>query len=255
MIQTLILDPDLRYCLFLGSHRVNAEELGVTKMLDRVSQAGVRLVSLTLSCIEKESVNSFISELLCIPPCLCQPLSAIVHSKTGGLILFCVDFLKSLHEDGMIRFNLNNGEWQYNVNDIRQKRIPTDVVQHLSERMTILSRKTQSLLKIAACLGFEFDAELLQLATKGTKGEITQLIPCAIEGGYLLEIPNKRRLKWAHDQIHLAAYELVRLFRVYICNIFPRLNHSYSFILIDPAKQETIITFTDWNANLYECLF
>ena len=212
MIQTLITDPDLRYCLFLGSHRVNAEELGVTKMLDRVSQAGVRLVSLKLSCIEKESVNSFISELLCIPPCLCQPLSAIVHSKTGGLILFCIDFLKSLHEEGMIRFNLNTGEWQYNVDDIRHRKIPSDVVQHLSERMTRLPRKTQSLLKIACLLGFEFDTELLQLATKGNKMAIVDLIPNAIEGGFLLEIPNKRRLKWAHGLIHLAAYKLVRLF-------------------------------------------
>mmetsp|Transcript_1921 Transcript_1921/g.4149 ORF Transcript_1921/g.4149 Transcript_1921/m.4149 type:complete len:1254 (-) Transcript_1921:1038-4799(-) len=212
MIQAVVIDPDIRYCLFLGSYRVNAEELGVTKMLDSIqSHHGVRLVRLKLSCIEKESVNSFISELLCIPPCLCKPLSTVVHSKTGGLILFAVGFLKSLHEEGMIRFNLNTGKWQYNVNDIRQRIIPTDVVQHLSERMTRLPNNIQSLLKIAACLGFEFDTALLQMAIKGNKVTMAELIPYAIESGFLQEIPNKRRLIWAHDEIHLAAYNLIPL--------------------------------------------
>lgn len=213
MIQTLVMDPDIRYCLFLGSYRNNADadELGVAKTLDSIQRAGVRLSSLKLSSIEKESVNSLISEILCIPPFLSQPLSTVVCNKTGGLILFAVDFLKSLHEEGMIRFNLTSQKWQYNVNDIRQRKVPTDVVQHLSERIMRLPINIQSLLKIAACLGFEFDAELLGMAIKGNM----ELLPYAIDSGFLQEIPScyaHPTIAWAHDQIHLG--EIVKKMRL-----------------------------------------
>mmetsp|Transcript_11511 Transcript_11511/g.21773 ORF Transcript_11511/g.21773 Transcript_11511/m.21773 type:complete len:804 (-) Transcript_11511:11-2422(-) len=202
----IVMDPDIRYCLFLGTYR--PVESGVTKMLGSIQSYGVRVVSLKVSCIEKESVNSLISENLCIPPSLCQSLSTTVHSKTGGFILFAANFFQSLYEEGMIRFNLNAGNWEYNVNDIKQRKLPADVVQHLSERMARLPKNIQSLLKTAACLGFEFDANLLQ---KATKVSMLELVPYAIESGFLQEIPSSNKLVWAHDQIHLAAYELIPL--------------------------------------------
>ena len=197
----IVMDADIRYCLFLGTYR--PVESSVTKMLDSIQSHGVRVVSLKVSCIEKESVNSLISENLCIPPSLCQSLSTTVHSKTGGFVLFAANFFKSLHEEGMIRFNLNARNWEYNINDIKQRKLPADVVQHLSERMKRLPKKIQSLLKTAACLGFEFDANLLQMAIKVP---ITDLIVCAIGSGFLQEVPSSNKLVWAHDQIHLAAY-------------------------------------------------
>lgn len=144
-----------------------------------------------------------------MPPSLCQPLSTIIHNKTGGLILFATDLLRSLYEEGWISFNMNTHTWDYNVNDIRQRKIPADVVQHLSKRMTRLPNNIQSLLKISACLGFEFDEDLLQMALKGNKAAMIDLLPYAIESGFLQRIPSTRRIVWAHDQIHLAAYNLV----------------------------------------------
>mmetsp|Transcript_31770 Transcript_31770/g.58218 ORF Transcript_31770/g.58218 Transcript_31770/m.58218 type:complete len:286 (-) Transcript_31770:530-1387(-) len=202
----IVMDPDIRYCLFLGTYR--PVQSGVTKMLDSIKSHGVRVVSLKVSCIEKEVVNSLISENLCIPPSLCQSLSTTVHSKTGGFILFAANFFQSLHEEGMIMFNLNTRNWEYNINDIKQRKLPADVVQHLSERMARLPKNIQSLLKTAACLGFEFDANLLQMAINVP---MLKLVPYAIESGFLQEIQASNKFVWAHDQIHLAAYELIPL--------------------------------------------
>ena len=84
---------------------------------------------------------------------LCESLSELVHRKTGGFILFCTNFLKSLHEEGMLRFSMSSRKWEYSLNDIRQRKIEADVVKHLSERMARLPNNVQSLLKISACLG------------------------------------------------------------------------------------------------------
>ena len=153
LIQTMVTSPDIRYCIFLASYRINAQESNVTRTLDNMQSTGVRLVSLKVSSIEKESVNSLISETLCIPPSSCQSLSALVHSKTGGSILFCTNFLKSLHEEGMIRFSMSSRGWEYSLNEIRQRKLHVDVAKHLSERMARLPNNVQSLLKISACLG------------------------------------------------------------------------------------------------------
>ena len=149
----MVTNPDIRYCIFLASYRINAQESNVTRTLDNMQSTGGRLVSLKVSSIEKESVNLLISEILCIPPSLCESLSEQVHRKTGGFILFCTNFLKSLHEEGMLRFSMSSRKWEYSLNDIRQRKIEADVVKHLSERMARLPNNVQSLLKISACLG------------------------------------------------------------------------------------------------------
>ena len=42
---------------------------------------------------------------------LSQPLSSIVHNKTGGIALFVTRFLKSLNEEGLLWFNLSSRRW------------------------------------------------------------------------------------------------------------------------------------------------
>ena len=100
--------------------------------------------------IEKESVNKLLSEALCIPPSLCWPLSDVVHSKTGGVILFILRFLASLNDDGDLWFNMSARRWMYNLEEIRLKEIHGDVVSHMTEVIAFASYSPHFVLKNAA---------------------------------------------------------------------------------------------------------
>ena len=93
--------------------------------------------------IESKNVNELLAKVLCLPPSLARPLSAIVHNKTGGIILFILRFLASLNDEGDLWFSMSHRRWMYNLEQIRQKEIQQDVVSHMTEQMKNLSRAMQ----------------------------------------------------------------------------------------------------------------
>ena len=74
-------------------------------------------------------------------------------SKTGGIILFVVQFLKSLNEEGVLYFSLSSQKWEFDINRIQSKNISQDVVHFMEQKMKKLSTETQMGLKVAAFLG------------------------------------------------------------------------------------------------------
>ena len=124
-------------------------------MIERVkSQEDVGVFKVNLAPLEKETVNMLISESMCLPPSLSQPLSAILHGKCAGSPLF----LRSFLSDGMIRFNLTTRRWDYDIKKIVMKEIPGELVQYMASRMSQLPQSFRLVLKLASCLGHSFDA-------------------------------------------------------------------------------------------------
>lgn len=93
----------------------------------------------SLGPIEKECVNTLLSDVLCVPLSLCRSLSDVVHSKTGGVILFILRFLASLNNDGDLWFSMTKRRWMYDLEQIRQKEIHDDVVTHMTEVLCLSS--------------------------------------------------------------------------------------------------------------------
>ena len=83
---------------------------------------------------------------MCLPPSLSQPLSAIIHSKTAGSPLFCLNFLS----DGLIRFNLTTRRWDYDRKSILMKEIQLSVVQYMKSQKEKLPLSYRLVLKLAS---------------------------------------------------------------------------------------------------------
>ena len=109
----MVTDPDIAYCLFVGVYRDNESSATqrLKKLLCGIQEQGVSVMSMGIGPIEKESVNTILSETLCLPPRLCQSLSTTIHNKTGGIALFVINFLESLNEEGLLWFNLSSRRW------------------------------------------------------------------------------------------------------------------------------------------------
>ena len=154
-------------------------------------------------------MNTLISETLCLPPSLARPLSSVIHGKTGGIIMFLLRFLKSLNDEGLLWFSMSSRRWEFDLDKIRVKQISEDVVQHMTLTMTKLEKDMQLGLRTAACLGSNFDDEILRKAKTDDDFDMTTFLEKCVEDGYLISIADTKKYAWTHDQVHQAAYELI----------------------------------------------
>ena len=172
----------------------------LTGKLNYIKEQGASVITIKIGPIEKESLNSLVSELLCLPFSLCRPLSTVVHHKTGGIILFVLKFLKSLNDEGLLWFSMTSRRWEFDLNKIRPKEISDDVVQHMTQQMTRLSQRMQVALKVAACLGPNFDKKVLEMASSGDNLDMKSILESCVEGGFLQAMSSNQYV-WAHDQV------------------------------------------------------
>lgn len=148
-----------------------------------------------------------LSENLHLPPSLCRPLSQTVHNKTGGIILFVTNYIKTLNEEGLLYYNLTLGKWQYDIHQIQRKSVSEDgVAEYLTQQMTRLPIQVQLALRIAACFGFVIDTDILEAALLGL-GIDTKTLNEIVMTGFLQKLP--KQYQWTHDQIRSAAYDLI----------------------------------------------
>jgi predicted ATPase len=145
-----------------------------------------------------------------MPPSLSQPLSSLIHSKTGGVILFVNNFLKSLHETGLIRFSRDTWRWEFDLYKIRDEKLPSDIVTHLAERIMRLPENVQMGLQIASCLGLTFWLETFKKVHDVDSLAMEDFLITVTNGGFIQEnFPTKGQYTWGHDQLKLAAYSLI----------------------------------------------
>lgn len=211
VMRMIMTDPDVHHFLFIGTYRdneVNLSHLLMEKLSD-LREQGINVINISVGAIEKECVNTLISEALCLPPALARPLSNVVHSKTGGIIMFLLRFLKSLNDESLLWFSLSARRWEFDLNKIRIKQISEDVVQHMTLTMTKLEKNMQMGLRTAACLGSNFDAEILRRVKKEDDFDMETFLEKCVEDGYLISIDDTKKFAWTHDQVHQAAYELI----------------------------------------------
>ena len=168
----------------------------------------------------------------------------MVHQKTGGIILFVLRLLTSLNDEGLVWYSMSSHRWMFDLQKIELKEMSEDVVQHMTEHMSRLPRKTQMGLKLCSCLGPSFDAAVLEKARKGTDvGD--QFLESCVDDGFL-QTKGNSSYTWAHDQVQQAAYELIPLEQR---EKFHLLIGSRLFLSTAPAEMEAIIFYVVDNIN------
>jgi predicted ATPase len=247
VIRMIMTDPDVHHFLFIGAYRDNEanKSHSLTGKLNEMTEQGVNVVTIKVGPIEKECVNTLVSEALCLPPNLCRPLSTVIHSKTRGIIMFVLKFLESLNNEGLLWLSMSSRRWEFDLNKIRLKEISEDVVQHMTQHMTRLDKKIQMGLRLSACLGPNFDREILLKATKDDAIDLEYFIESCIENGFFNDTGNGQFV-WAHDQVYQAAYELIPLAER---ESFHLLLGSRFFMRASPIEMETMIFFVVDNMN------
>ncbi|MEG4035477.1 AAA family ATPase [Microcoleus sp. S36b_A4] len=222
-----LLMEDKGHLLVLGAYRDNEVSPTHPFMLtvDEIVKSGAVVNSITLQPLSQRDLNQLVADTLICNLSWAGPLTELVYQKTKGNPFFSTQFLKALYEDGQIIFDWNVRHWQC---DLAQARLThaSDVVEFMAAQLQKLPKETQDVLKLAACIGAEFDLETLAIVSEELSEQTASALWKALQEGLILQMAKGYSLiqtdvqslnqsvtnpiyKFLHDRVQQAAYSLI----------------------------------------------
>ncbi|MBC7881980.1 MAG: AAA family ATPase [Anaerolineae bacterium] len=217
LIELILSDRATQSLLLIGAYRDNevnqAHPLIAT--IDKLKLETITIHQIMLAPLTLGAVSQLISETLHAPTELIAPLAELVWRKTNGNPYFTNEFLKILHAQDLITFNINQQRWQWDVKQIKAKNITDNVVELMIQKLKQLPEQTQRVLRLAACIGAEFDLATLSAICERAAVEIFSELSTVIQSELILSTSELdenlliQNYKFSHDRLQQAAYTLI----------------------------------------------
>jgi len=247
LIEQLITDPDNQYFLMIGAYRDN--EVSPTHplihTLKKINQTQVTVNEITLYPLNIKHINQLIADTLSCSTKVAKPLAELIAKKTGGNPFFLTQLLYSLYQENLLIFNSNysptnveeeqKGYWHWDLENIKRVSITDNVVDLMIRQIEKLDQKTQQIIKLAACIGNQFNLEILSIVNNKSQIATARDFQSALDKGLVIPLDNNYKVpllwqaeelsdssskksseyvtyipyKFLHDRVQQAAYSLI----------------------------------------------
>lgn len=238
LMQLLMSETDTGYLLLIGAYRDNevnpAHPLMLT--LDEIRKAYATVNQIILAPLDQPSLNRLIADTLSCPPSLAIPLTELVFAKTKGNPFFATQFLKSLHQEALISFEFSGGYWQCDIAQVRALAVSDDIVEFMATQLQKLPINTQNVLKLAACIGNQFDLATLAIVHEKSQAETAADLWRSLQESLIIPITESYKFFQDSESVEVAqGSELSVPYRF----LHDRVQQAAYFLIPEDQKQST----------------
>ncbi|MCK5524971.1 MAG: AAA family ATPase [Thiomargarita sp.] len=216
LLFSLMTEANHHYFFIIGAYRDNEVDAThpLMMLLEKLQKKAI-VNTIQLQNLSLADVNTLIAEALICHSDQALPLTDLVYEKTQGNAFFTHEFLKCMYKKELLVFEIKEQKWQWALSKIAALDLTDNVIELMANKIEQFPADTQTVLKLAACIGNEFDLALLSTIYQHPVEILTPLLN-AVEEGLLLPLDENYKLKEAtarfkfqHDRIQQAAYSLM----------------------------------------------
>ncbi len=243
LLKLLSCESDTRYLLLMGAYRDNevSEVHPLMLTVAEITKHSPTVVSqITLAPLDKNALNHLVADTLSCPLPLASPLTELVFTKTQGNPFFTNQFLKYLHEEGLIRFDMTRGYWQCDLTRVRMLAASDDVVEFMAAQLQKLPPDTQRVLQLAACVGNLFELNTLAVVYQKSLPDTAADLWSALAEGLVVPETDTYKFFAEEEQESLGNISTAhREFSVFYRFLHDRVQQAAYFLIPEAAKQTT----------------
>jgi predicted ATPase/signal transduction histidine kinase len=225
LLQRLMSDPESRRLLCVAAYRDN--EVDSTHpfilTLDKLREQGTTLSEVLLKPLAIDQIQQLLADTLTCQVETTLPLAQLLQDKTGGNPFFLTQLLKTLYRADLLRFELSLGQWQWDMEAVRELPVSENIVDLVAETLQTLPPESQHILSLAACVGNRFDLKTLSIISQQPLPTIVDNLWEALKLSLVMPLNSDYKLltliesehlpdvyyRFLHDRVQQAAYTLI----------------------------------------------
>ncbi|KYC36074.1 guanylate cyclase [Scytonema hofmannii PCC 7110] len=205
LIDLLITDSDSKYLLIVGAYRDNEVDAThpLMQTLEQIEKEAARINNILLQPLGIEYINQLIADTLNCSIEKSKYLAYLVTNKTQGNPFFLTQLMQSLYRKNLLSFDHNQNIWHWKFEEIERREITDNVVDLTIDKITKLEEKSQKVLQLAACIGNQFNLEVLSVVNNKSQITTARELQPALEVSLILPLSNdyKIPLLWNQEEI------------------------------------------------------
>lgn len=225
LIEQLMTDPDGQYLLMLGAYRDNEVDPmhPLLRMLGTIEVGGAKLQTITLKPLTLDHVLTLVGDTLHRSLEAVEPIAQLLVQKTQGNPFFLTQLFKYLYVEGVIWFESETGQWEWNFQHLPPIEITENVISLMVHEIQKLDVSVQRALQLAACIGNQFDLDTLAIVHEKSTAETSTDLWQALQAGLVIPLNATYKIpqvledcktvtityKFLHDRVQQAAYSLI----------------------------------------------
>ena len=207
-IRALFRDRRCRFLLMIGAYRSEDVDRShpIQELKSEFDTSEVRNHVLEISPLSVRDVRRLLSDTLRNYSIHLNYLAEMVHQKTYGNPFFVKQFVYSLYSDNLFKMD-SFGQWSWDIGQVNRMKVTDNVVGMMAKKISSVDINLNETMKIAACLGSEFELETLAKLCDKSVEKTYQDIKNAVNEGFINYYDDY--CAFAHERIREAAYFLL----------------------------------------------